>query len=357
MSNDFIYPKNLANTFVVFEKIKGLQALIAPAVSLRDSLGLTAHEALGLKQYFEKNAALRHSRELEAIYKNSALEQLRAINAGNPALNELRTYWEQTSKPALSLVENTALAQVRKLKDLIGATWPLADQELHADTNALSAARILEALGARGEFNDVWSYLSGSALNPPGEATGDEYVAQHEHSAHEVREDNEDVAFHYADAAAQRPITNEDFQSALRQILDAIKASNDSTKAKMIWLILIPFLLMALNWVVGPVADVYMKRLVEGPKPGATADVRQAAADAVKDLGLLVHYRFVTAKKLDVRAHPNARAKVVGQLEFSDCARVVQSEGDFTLVEWKSADGAAEIQGWVFSRYLKKFAK
>ncbi|MEF9949464.1 MAG: SH3 domain-containing protein, partial [Comamonas sp.] len=102
--------------------------------------------------------------------------------------------------------------------------------------------------------------------------------------------------------------------------------------------------------------DFHVKKNREGTSTQATnKQVKEAAREAVGDLRLLHDYRFVTAQSLAVRAEPKARGQALGQLRLGQTVHVLGKERDFTLVAWRSEDGNAELKGWVFSRYLKRF--
>lgn len=145
-------------------------------------------------------------------------------------------------------------------------------------------------------------------------------------------------------------------EAALQQILDAIAKTGDSKLQKLLWLIAVPMIFLLLNTVVAPIGDFYVKKWLDGtPRQEANKAVKQAAADVVGDLRSLSDYRFVGAKILILRSSPSARSPALGELHFGQTVHVVQKGNDFTLVKWSSMDGTATIQGWVFSRYLKRF--
>jgi hypothetical protein len=53
---------------------------------------------------------------------------------------------------------------------------------------------------------------------------------------------------------------------------------------------------------------------------------------------------------------PRSKSPVVGRLQFGQAVLVLERRGDFARVLWTSTDGAAQVQGWVFARYLKRFS-
>lgn len=145
-------------------------------------------------------------------------------------------------------------------------------------------------------------------------------------------------------------------QEAVAQIVQAIQATKEPLHQKLLFACLVPILIAIVFGFVNPVADFYVKRWLEGaPKQEATKQVKEAAREAVGDVRILNDFRFVSAQSLDLKSGPKAKAPVVGQLRFGQTVRLLERQGDFTLVVWRSEDGKVELQGWVFSRYLKRF--
>ena len=144
-------------------------------------------------------------------------------------------------------------------------------------------------------------------------------------------------------------------------ILEAVKVLQGTKKEKYLWLMLVPFLSSLLaGFLLSPLApifDFYEKKALEHPSPQEeTKAVKQAARENVADLRTLSAYRFVSSKQqLTVFATPRSKSVIVGSLRFGQTVRVLKVDRDFTLVEWASADGEVRVQGWVFSRYLKRF--
>lgn len=144
------------------------------------------------------------------------------------------------------------------------------------------------------------------------------------------------------------------------EMLDQFALAIDSIKEPLYQRILIqifyPFLLALTFACVNSYVDFHVKKSLEGASTQATnKQVKEAARDAVGDLRLLNDYRFVTAQSLAVRSEPKDRAQVLGHLRLGQTIHVLGKEQGFTLVAWRSEDGNAELKGWVFSRYLKRF--
>ncbi|WP_431049667.1 SH3 domain-containing protein [Roseateles sp. L2-2] len=168
----------------------------------------------------------------------------------------------------------------------------------------------------------------------------------------QAKRETEDAAVHELTASVEAQPT---LQDALNQILAAIDRNQQPRLQLYLVGVLLPILLMAFNLVLAPVADFHLKQALEATKPENKKGVQVVARQAVSDVRLLKELRFVGAKRLQVMASARARGAVVGQLRFGQVVRVVEKERDFTLIVWKSEDGKAELQGWVFSRYLERF--
>jgi hypothetical protein len=171
----------------------------------------------------------------------------------------------------------------------------------------------------------------------------------------------DDAVLHERVASALHAITVEaeaqpSLQAAVDQIIAAIEATKEPVLQKFLWFVLLPLLLLLVGACITPVTDFYIKQHLESAsKQGAIKIVKEAAREALGDVSLLRDYRFVAAQRLDVRSAPGARAPALGQLRFGQVVQILQRNGDFTLVSWRNAETRAELQGWVFSRYLKRF--
>ena len=145
-------------------------------------------------------------------------------------------------------------------------------------------------------------------------------------------------------------------QDAIDQIIQAIQAAKEPLHQRLLFAVLVPVLIAIVSTFVNPMGDFYVKKWLEDtPKQEATKYVKNAARETVGDIRLLKDFRFVSTESLALKNAPKAKALTVGQLRFGQTVRVIEKERDFTLVSWQSEDGKIELQGWVFSRYLKRF--
>ena len=129
------------------------------------------------------------------------------------------------------------------------------------------------------------------------------------------------------------------------------------------WLLVISFVYVIWPLVIGAASGV-MGNLIT-PHVQAYLDEAQSATQREQMKGLkklsfpelgieLRGYRFVTATTLHLRATPNARSAIVGELKFGQVVSVLSYNLDWTEVLYQYGDGSTVI-GWVFTRYTAKF--
>ncbi len=146
-------------------------------------------------------------------------------------------------------------------------------------------------------------------------------------------------------------------KDAAEHIVRAIEATQEPFRKKVLYFMVLPMLFVLLGAVINPFADFHIKKSLESSSPqGDTKAVKHAAREAVGDLQVVSEFRFVSSKApLSVRFRASARSPVLGSLRFGQAVRVLKQERDFTLIVWVDRANQLEIQGWVFSRYLKRF--
>ena len=71
-------------------------------------------------------------------------------------------------------------------------------------------------------------------------------------------------------------------------------------------------------------------------------------------LHLPSEYRIVTASKLNVRERPKRHSDIRGTLFAGDLVMIKKKKKNWSLVEYSNEETHIKIQGWVFTRYLRK---
>lgn len=174
-------------------------------------------------------------------------------------------------------------------------------------------------------------------------------------SQFETSEKDEQETRQAAESITQAAAEQESFQKAVERIVFAIQAQQNPAVQLRLWL----FFLKVMDWLIagaiGAAMGHYAPEVLGESPQAATKAVQENARTAVGSPQLLVDYRYVSAKVLIVRQNPRARSPEVGRLSFGKAVRLLEKEKGFSLVIWTDTESGAEIQGWVFSRYLGKF--
>lgn len=147
----------------------------------------------------------------------------------------------------------------------------------------------------------------------------------------------------------------ESLQQAVESFTLAIQAQQKPEVQVILWLCCQKIL----DWIISGVISTLISHaspavLGESPQAAKKA-VQENARAAVGSPHLLQDYRYVSAKVLIVRQNPRALSPEIGRLSFGKPVMLLKKEKDFTLILWADKESGAEIQGWVFSRYLNKF--
>lgn len=168
-------------------------------------------------------------------------------------------------------------------------------------------------------------------------------------------ENDEQETKQAAESITRTATEQESIQEAVERIVAAIQAQQKPTVQLMLWL----FFRRVLDWLIAGAIGAAMGHYapaVMGESPqSAKKAVQENAKAAVGSLEILAEYRYVSAKALIVRSNPKARSPEVGRLSFGMAVKLMKKEKDFALVTWTDKGSGAELQGWVFSRYLGKF--
>jgi len=138
-------------------------------------------------------------------------------------------------------------------------------------------------------------------------------------------------------------------------LLSEIKKLRDPSLKRILYDILVPIFLSIIMLFVTPHLENIQKNLFSKNKTAATKFIEREIPKTLPDNNILYDFRFVTASILNVRSRNCQRSDLIGKLYFGSVVRIIQRNKNWTLVEWRHQDNDLLIQGWVFSRYLKKF--
>lgn len=338
-------------------QLAALSAAMRPAEAWRPQLEAALDINRGMRTAMERiPLADMHASTMRRT-ESSALEQFKRFAETSSSMSQFTAIGASMvarSKALEALLSPSAMA-AKHLDDLTGtsalrraveqaAKWRNAHENLAGalerfqEPLSLSTARtLLESVARASECIGVYSL-------PVDTAELEESERTHAEVARLVDGVNTEIS---------QALT---LQDAVDQIVRAIQATKDSLHQRLLFMVFMPVLMMLVSAILTPVADSYVKKWLEGaPKQQASKEVKEAARQAVGDLRLLNNYRFVSAQTLTLKAAPKARAPVVAQLRFGQPVRVLETNRGFTLVACRAEDGEVELQGWVFSRYLRRF--
>lgn len=145
------------------------------------------------------------------------------------------------------------------------------------------------------------------------------------------------------------------FEDAIKRIVTAIHSQQNLTVQVMLWVIFCKVMDWLISGAIGAVMGHYAPTVLGNSPQAEKKAVQQIARAAVGSSAFLLEYRYVSAKVLVVRQKPKATSPEVGRLVFGRAVKLLKKEKDFALVQWSDNESGAEIQGWVFARYLEKF--
>ena len=138
-------------------------------------------------------------------------------------------------------------------------------------------------------------------------------------------------------------------------LLSGLEKIGDPSLKSIIYYFLVSMFVSIIMVFVTPHLENMQKRIFSKNKATVTKLIEREVPKTIPDKDSLYYLRFVTADVLHVRSRNYQRSDLIGKLYFGSVVRVIQKNKNWTLIEWKDQDNDLVIQGWVFSRYLKKF--
>jgi hypothetical protein len=180
-----------------------------------------------------------------------------------------------------------------------------------------------------------------------------------DHSSLNFGDENVQQAEDVAEQIAETSTSEQTLNATFVQIAVHIQAQPDESVQLVLWAYfkkIVEFIVNAAIQVVITYAITQHMLAAPTQTPPQTAKtVIVAARAAIGSAELLSGHRFVSAKSVNVRLNPNARSPKLAELQFGTAVKLLKQDRDFSLVIWSDTESGAEIQGWVFARYLKKF--
>jgi hypothetical protein len=116
-----------------------------------------------------------------------------------------------------------------------------------------------------------------------------------------------------------------------------------------------PVIVAVVFALINPYGDFVVKQKLEAANNSSEKAVKLAARESGVPTHVIENFRFVSAQRLDVRQNGRMRSPTVGFLRFGQPVEVLKKDGDWTLVHHSDSETDTAIQGWVLSRYLKRY--
>jgi len=349
------------------KQIAAMQAVIKPFESMRkdlDALINPYRDIQAAAAIFDSSRGIREATAklgsigtiFQGIEGSSALEQMqRALGLTNtkaqlPLFNSLLPEWVKPIEPLFS-TSSTAAKYLKEISsDRAYMVAAAQNAGLISSSKAMQASleRLINPLGSVSVRSYWESMLKAGERHGIDRLLDDSQLLGEDGASEEIGQ-----LVHGVAEGISKALTT---QEAVDQIVQGFKAAQEPLHRWILASIFLPILFFLASPFWNSYVDFHVKRSLEGASTqSANKQVKEAAREAVGDLRLLHDYRFVTAQSLAVRAEPKARGQTLGQLRLGQTVHVLGKERDFTLVTWRSEDGNAQLQGWVFSRHLKRF--
>lgn len=295
---------------------------------MRGQAQIAAQQSVqGLRDHFSKSIA---DLQLEAQRPHLLMD----------AFQRATTWLE----PLREIQQLASFSALEKYKTLANAADPL---KLYRDT--------VEAT-ARNPFND----LSSDSVRRIFESLNQfaEHVEDEGFDDEDIELEPRDIT-PYSDMAREQfgqvYLNRESIEAVVTTLMDAYQKLPSVRDKKIFVTIIYPFLLAAVFSCINPYTDFIVKQKLEAARQTTEKSVQQAARNSGAPPHVLSSFRFVTSQTLSVRVNGRIKSPVIGTLRFAQPIEILKKEGDWTLVHYSDSENQVEIQGWVLSRYLKKF--
>jgi hypothetical protein len=315
--------------------------LIAEQAGLQH--GLAKHYASRLKD-IEGSTALAAAQSVRNLFPDSiaALQ----LDAQRPHVL-MDAYLRATTwlEPLKDLQRVTSYTALEKYRTLVEATDPL---QLYRD--AMGAA-------AKNPFGDI-------AYDSVGRALAELSRVAEEFKAYALDDsDDGEVAVNdiapYGELARGQltevtlsPASIEALVSAFMVAYEKLPSVRDKKIfATYIYPVIIGLIFSCIN----PYSDFKVKQELESANHKTEKAVQQAARSSGAPPHVLASFRFVTAQSLTVRVNARIKSPAIGTLHFSQPVEMLKKDRDWTLIHYSDTENEIELQGWVLSRYLKRF--
>ena len=149
---------------------------------------------------------------------------------------------------------------------------------------------------------------------------------------------------------------SENIVEAIEKLIVEVKSLKEPLIQRMLIQLIFPLILTLVFAFFNPVADFYVKEhLNKAEKKQVSNHINKEVVNNIRAKEVLRHLRYVKADVLCVRKDKSSCGKLIGYLYFGQVVEIKEKRKNWTRIKWVDETGEISIEGWVFTRYLKKF--
>ena len=281
---------------------------------------------------------------------NTAFDQMSKVNTALGQMSKVNTAFDQIAR-----VNNTALGQMSKVNTAF-------DQMSRVNNTALGQmSKINTALGRLPEFNTLqdvgdrisrfttFSHNQFPFVEKYAEDLLKEKAVSNQKMTDEVKKQVEDLF---------KELENEEIADEVgsperfwRKVVEGWGKIPDWSKNCLV--IIRHIFQMCLSAYLGVLFQSFYQ--ADNPTTIVSKPVIKIIKKAERQgLHLPSEYRIVTASKLNVRERPKRHSDIRGTLFAGDLVVIKKKKKNWSLVEYSNEETHIKIQGWIFTRYLRK---
>ncbi len=146
----------------------------------------------------------------------------------------------------------------------------------------------------------------------------------------------------------------------VENVVGSVLAARDPHVKDIFWERVYPLILLLVSLALAPVADHYIKlglaALATQSQQTDVKHVKNAVLNSGLPREMLREHRYVDSRSgISVRLTPRKNSQRIGEIPKAAVVQIIQARENWSLVRWANEEENSFVQGWVFSRYLKKF--
>ena len=239
-------------------------------------------------------------------------------------------------------------------KDALGATnlWnqfgSLHQQikGLKSTINAESISSLIKEVSAINTLAGIIDFGTEPSINPDGTLT----FSLDSMELQQLHDVGSQVILH----AQQSQSAN--IVEAIERLIVEVRSVKDPLIQKILIQLIFPVVFALVFAFFNPVADFYVKDyLNKHEKKQISTQINQSVVSNVQAKEVLRCLRYVKADVLCVRKNKSRNGQLTGYLYFGQVVEILEKRKNWARIKWVDETGEISIEGWAFTRYLKKF--